>query len=418
MEGLETVPKIFGGEVEITVVDPVPVFDVAGAEFPEWIKLAGHDTIVSVAVQLSIKGVLRKAPPIRKKPLGLLGTWAKVVPFIGMLPLDQRNCIYHCFSQILQMMLESMAITRPSLGSGLIFLVVTADQLNNHLLRVVSSQAFAYDTKGPPPIRITHGPLVIDGLVEYVTGGLTQIMYPRRAASVEDSTGLEQPTMHDGQFESEERNDYAPLPCGRQSLPPALTSGIVFRGVHRQGFPPETAWEEDSIRQGQGYETGGFVPVVSGPQSHRRLYDAQKAAQDGGNCDDTREKAQERSSETVDMIAGIKQLLQDLKSVRERLADAERSSQEAREVERGIEGEIKVLKEEQEELREEQEELREEMKKLARKVEEGDRALKRKEEELAGWQDMNQTAEREVEEHRQAQSRLKEEMWSLLEDGE
>ncbi|KAJ3469722.1 hypothetical protein MRS44_003787 [Fusarium solani] len=184
MEDPETVPKIFGGEVEVTVVDPV--LDVAGAELREWIKDARHDPVVSVALQLSIKstGILREAPPIRKKPLGLLGTWAKIVPVAGMLPLDQRNCIYHCFSQILLMALESMAITRPSLSSGPIFLVVSADQLNNHLPRVVSSQASAYDTEGLPPIHVTHGPLGIDGLVECITGGSTQIMYPRGAASV------------------------------------------------------------------------------------------------------------------------------------------------------------------------------------------------------------------------------------------
>lgn len=223
------------------------------------------------------------------------------------------------------------------------------------------------------------------------------------------SEQLEPPIRHDasppedGQLESEERDDYTPLPCDRQSSPPAITSGVASRGVHRQDFSPEIAWEEDSIRQGQGYEASGSLPVVLGPQSHRRLYDAQKAAQNGGHCDETRAKAKERSSD-----AGIEQLLQILESVRERL---ERSSQEAREIERGVEGEIEVLKEEQEELREE-------MKKLARKVEEGDRALKRKEEELAYWQDVNQTAERQVEEHKQAQSSLKEEMWSLLEDGE
>jgi hypothetical protein len=127
MEDPETVPKIFGGEVEVTVVDPIPVLDVAGAEFPGWIKLASHDPVVSVTIQLSIKlaGVLRKAPPIREKPLGLLGTWTEIVAVTGKLPLDQRNCIYHCFSQILLMMLESMAITRPSLSSGPVRMVLS-----------------------------------------------------------------------------------------------------------------------------------------------------------------------------------------------------------------------------------------------------------------------------------------------------
>lgn len=124
----------------------------------------------------------------------------------------------------------------------------------------------------------------------------------------------------DGQFESEERDDNASLPCDRQSFPPALTSGVVFRGVHRQDFQrqkprerqstPGSAWEEDSIPQGQGYEASGIMPVELGRRSHRQLYDAQKAAKDSGHYDDTRAKAQERSSETVDMIAGIEQLLQ------------------------------------------------------------------------------------------------------------
>lgn len=116
MDDPDTIPKIFGGEVEVTFVDPN--LDIVRTQIREWIKVARRDRVVSTVLQFSTKsaGILREAPLIQKKPLESLGTWIKIISVIPMLPLDLLNHFFHFFSQTLQTAWEPMIIIRPSLN--------------------------------------------------------------------------------------------------------------------------------------------------------------------------------------------------------------------------------------------------------------------------------------------------------------
>ncbi|KAH7201220.1 hypothetical protein DER44DRAFT_438364 [Fusarium oxysporum] len=171
MSSSKTLPEIFGGDVEVTLVAPSP--DVAGAQLEDWIKEARTNPHVSFFLHIAIilTGLFHQPLHPQRKPFWHPDAWTGTMHCVWQLPIDSRNDIFYRFSQLLQVIPEPivaprMITTRPALDIDQVFLLVGADQLNGCLFSGASCHELVYRFRYLLSSHTTIGSLRFDRRVE------------------------------------------------------------------------------------------------------------------------------------------------------------------------------------------------------------------------------------------------------------